>query len=107
MLTDSLWINAENTLLNCFLLLSEHVNYNENVINFIFYLNKRLEATVTTHLIPTTVDSSSNFIMWENWLLLTYGRNFTVQHLDQLYVLVSSAHKNARCDIACTVLKVT
>ena len=31
----------------------------------------------------------------------------TVQNLEQLYVLVSSAHKTACCDITCTVLKVT
>ena len=39
--------------------------------------------------------------------LLTDGRQFTVQNFDQLYVLVSSAHKTTRCDITCTVLKAT
>ena len=37
---------------------------------------------------------------------LTNGRQFTVQNLDQLYVLVSSAHKTARRDMTCTVFEV-
>ena len=31
--------------------------------------------------------------MWESWQLLSDGLQFTVQNLDRLYVLVSSAHK--------------
>ena len=38
---------------------------------------------------------------------LTNGRQFTVQNLDQLYVLVSSVHKTSRPDMTCTVLKGT
>ena len=36
----------------------------------------------------------------------TDGQKFTVENLDQLHVLVSSAHKTTRCDMTYTVLKV-
>ena len=39
--------------------------------------------------------------------LLAVGRQFTVQNLDQLYVLVSSALPTVRRDTTCTVLKAT
>ena len=39
--------------------------------------------------------------MWESWKL------FIVQNLDQLHILVSSAHKTTCHDMTCTVLKVT
>ena len=38
---------------------------------------------------------------------LTDGRQCTVQNLDQLYVLISSAHKTTHHDMTYTVLKVT
>ena len=38
---------------------------------------------------------------------LAVGRQFTVQNHDQLYVLVSSAHKTTHRDMTCTVLRVT
>ena len=41
--------------------------------------------------------------MCESWLLLTDGRQFTVQNLEQLYVLVSYIRRN----MTCTVLKAT
>ena len=44
-------------------------------------------------------------LMWERWQLLTAGRQFTVQNLDQLYVLVSSALPTTRRDMTCTVLE--
>ena len=45
--------------------------------------------------------------LWvESWWLLTNGRQFTVQDLDQLYVLVYPAHKTTCRDIIYTVLKV-
>ena len=33
------------------------------------------------------------------------GLQFTVQNLDQLYVLVSSAHKTTQSEMTCTLLK--
>ena len=45
-------------------------------------------------------------LKWEGWLLRAVVRQFTVQNLDQLCVLVSSAHKATSCDITYTVLKV-
>ena len=41
----------------------------------------------------------------ESWSLLTNGQQFTIQNLDQLYVLVSYAHKTTSHDITRTVLK--
>ena len=46
-------------------------------------------------------------LIWGSLLLLTEGRQFAVQNLDQLYVLVSSAHKTTHRDMTCTVLKAT
>ena len=43
------------------------------------------------HLLRSAVQTPD--LMWESCWLLTDGRQFTVQNLDQLYVLVSSAHK--------------
>ena len=61
---------------------------------------------MVAHWSPTTEVSGSNQdLMWESWLLLTDGRQFTVQNLDQMYVLVSSAHKTTCHDMTCTVLK--
>ena len=37
--------------------------------------------------------------------LLAIGQQFTLQNLDQLYVLVSSGHKTTCRDMTCTVLK--
>ena len=45
-------------------------------------------------------------LMWESWYLLTDGRQFTLQNLDQRYAQVSSAHKTVHRDMTCTVLKV-
>ena len=39
--------------------------------------------------------------------LLAFGRQFTVQNPDELYVLVSSALPTTRRDMTCTVLKAT
>ena len=39
--------------------------------------------------------------------LLAVGRQFTVQNLDELYVLVSSALPTTHGDMTCTVLTVT
>ena len=46
-------------------------------------------------------------LKWESWYLLAVGPQFTVQNLDELNVLVSSAHKTSRHDMTCTVLKAT
>ena len=45
--------------------------------------------------------------IWESWSLLTNDWQFTVQNLDHLYVLISSAHKATRGDMSSTVLKAT
>ena len=61
---------------------------------------------MVTQLPPTSEVSSSNpNPMWERWLILTDGRQFTVQNLDQQYVLASSAHKTTCGDMTYTVLK--
>ena len=36
----------------------------------------------------------------------TDDQQFTVENVDQLYVLVSFARKTTHCDMTCTVLKV-
>ena len=43
---------------------------------------------------------------WESWKMLAVGRQFTVQNLDQLYVLVSSALPTTRHNINDEVLGV-
>ena len=47
-----------------------------------------------------------NLLRWESWLL-TDGQQLTGQNLDQMYSLVSSAQKTPRCDMTCTVFKMT
>ena len=42
-------------------------------------------------------------LKWEVWELLAVGRQFIVQNLDQLYILVSSGQKTNRCDMTCTM----
>ena len=74
-----------------------------------------LGGAVVTHSSPTSDFGSSNpdpyvgklVLMWERWYLLAHGQQFTVQNLNQLYVLVSSTHKTTRDDMTCTVLKET
>ena len=44
-------------------------------------------------------------LMWESWDLLTNARQFTVQNLLQVYLLISAAHKTTRLDMTYTVLK--
>ena len=46
-------------------------------------------------------------LIWESWLLLAVGWQFTVQNPSELYVLVSSALPTTRRDMTCTVLKAT
>ena len=65
-------------------------------------------GVVVTHSPHTfEVGSSNPDLMWESWSLLTDDWQFTVQNLDQLYVLVSSAHKTTHHDMSCIVLKAT
>ena len=46
-----------------------------------------------SHLPPLRSECVSQpDLKWESWELLAIGQQFTVQNLDQLYVLVSSAH---------------
>ena len=70
---------------------------------------RSLGSAVVTQSPPTSEVSGSNpdDLMWEGWLLFADGWRFTVQNLDQLYVLVSSAHKTTRHHMTCTVLKGT
>ena len=51
--------------------------------------------------------SGSNSEPYVGKLVVAYNRQFTVQNLDQLYVLVSSVHKTTLPDMTCTVLKAT
>ena len=63
---------------------------------------------VVANPIPTSeVGGQTPNLIWESWKLLTDGQQVTVQNLDQLYVLVSSAHKTNRHDMTCTALKTT
>ena len=48
---------------------------------------------------------SRPYLKYESWYLLAVGWQFTVQNLDQLYVLVSSALPTTRHEMTCTVLK--
>ena len=64
-------------------------------------------ATVTHSPLTTELAVQTLDLMWESWYQHTDGGQFTVQNLDQLYVLVSSAHKTTRHDMTCTVLKAT
>ena len=69
---------------------------------------KAYSGTVVTHLPPTSKVGGSNPGPYVGKLVVgTNGWQFTVQKLEQLYVLVSSAHKTARRDMACTVLNLT
>ena len=50
---------------------------------------------------------SQHGLKWESWKLLAFGRQFTVQNPDELYVLVSSTLPTMCRDMTCTVLKAT
>ena len=52
-----------------------------------------------TRLPPLRTVVRTPDLMGESWCLHTDGLQFTVQKLDQLYVLVSSAHKTTRHDM--------
>ena len=43
----------------------------------------------------------------ESWYFLTYGWQFTVQNLEQQYVLLSSDNKTTHRDMTCSVLQAT
>ena len=43
--------------------------------------------------------------MCVRWQFFTEFQQFTVQQLDQIYVLVSTAHKTSKSDMTYTVLK--
>ena len=56
---------------------------------------------------PRSEFESQPDLMWESWYLLAIGRQFRVQNLDQLYVLVSSALPMTHHNITITVLCMT
>ena len=60
---------------------------------------------MVTHSPPTSEVGGSNPGPYVGKLVVGY-RWFTVQNSDQLYVLVSSAHKTTHHNMNCTVLKV-
>ena len=63
---------------------------------------------MVTHLLPTSEVFGLDPGPYVGKLVVAYqGRQFIVQNLDQLYVLVSSAHKTTCSDMTCTVLKAT
>ena len=64
-------------------------------------------ANLHTRLLPLRLLVQTPDPMWESGLLLTDGRQFTVQSLDQLYVLISSAHYTTCRDMTCTLLEAT
>ena len=68
-------------------------------------------ASVAEHFIGyhSTSDASVPFLAQPQVgkLVVAIGRQFTVQNLDQLYVLITSALPTTRRDMTCTVLKVT
>ena len=67
-------------------------------------------GAVVTYSPPTSEVDCSNPGSYVGKLVVAQaadGWQFTVQSLDQLYVLVSSAHKTAHHDMTCTVLKAT
>ena len=62
---------------------------------------------MVTHLPPTSEIGGSNPGPYVGKLvLLTNAWPFTVQNLEQLYILVSLAHKTTRRDMTCKLLKV-
>ena len=65
------------------------------------YIKPHTLVSKSIHLVRSTVQTPCP--KWVCWLLLTDARQFTVQKLDQLYVLVSSAHKTTCRDMTCTV----
>ena len=75
-----------------------------------FMMNRRAiwwQSGKHSHLSPLRSEFESwPNLKWESWWLLAVGQQFTVQSLDQLYVLVSSAHKTTARDMTYTVLKV-
>ena len=75
------------------------------------YLYKVVEGhggAVVIHSPPTSEVGSSNPGPYVDKLVVAYhGQKFTVQNLDQLYVLVSSAQKLTYRNISSTVLKVS
>ena len=64
-------------------------------------------GAVVTHSPPISEVGGSNPKLYVRRMVVSYGRQFTVQNLDQLYVPVSSAHKTTRHDMTYTVLKAT
>ena len=65
-------------------------------------------AHVVTHLPPTSEVGGSNPGLYMGKLIVSYRWSAVYrQNLDQLDVLISSAHKTTHRDMTCTVLKVT
>ena len=59
-----------------------------------------------THLSPLRTESESQpDLKWKSWYLLADGLQFTVQNLDQFYVLVFSALPTTHSNTTSTVLK--
>ena len=61
-------------------------------------------------LLPPISEAGVRFPAWPQvgkLVVASVGRQFTVQNLNQLYVLVSSALPTTRRDMTCTVLKAT
>ena len=75
-----------------------------NLIRFPIKIDWRARVA---QLVTDISEVGGSNLMWENWYLLTNDQQFTVQNLDQMYVLVFSAHKTTRRDLTCTVLKAT
>ena len=69
-----------------------------------FHLGAMAEQWLHTHLPPFRAAVSTTDPIFESWYFLTNGWQFTVQNLNQVYVLVSSAHKTTLRDMTYTIL---
>ena len=72
-----------------------------------FYILLRGHGGRVVTLSPPTSEAGVLFPAWPQVGKLVVGRQFTVQNPNELYVLVSCALPTTRCDMTCTVLKVT
>ena len=61
---------------------------------------------MVTHSPPTSEVGGSNLLCGKVGIAYRWLAVSSIQNLDQLYVLVSSAHKTTPRDMTCTALKV-
>ena len=72
------------------------------------WYNFYMTVILVTHSGPTSEVGGSNPEPYVGKMVVSYRwLQFTVQNLDQLYLLVSSAHKTTHRDMTYTMLKAT